>query len=76
VLRALMVYEICGEVDRANVVAVVEGGALEGTMELLEKLAQPGSLGHAIGNIAILGHSAGARDDELSLVGLGDEVGA
>jgi hypothetical protein len=49
--------------------------ALEGAMELLEKLAQPGCLGHAVGHNAILGLSAGARDDGLTLGDPGDEVG-
>jgi hypothetical protein len=36
VLRALMLHGIGGEVDRANVVAVDEGGALKGVVEFLE----------------------------------------
>jgi hypothetical protein len=40
VLRALMLYGIGGEVDCADVVAVDEGGALEGTVELVEELSQ------------------------------------
>jgi hypothetical protein len=63
VLRALMLHGISGEVDRADVVAVDKGGTLNGVVELLEKLAQPGGL------------CAGARDDRLPLGGLGDEVG-
>jgi hypothetical protein len=38
-LRALMLHGVGGEVDRADVVAVDEGGALEGTVELVEELA-------------------------------------
>jgi nucleoside-triphosphatase THEP1 len=34
-LRALMLHRISGKVDRADVVAVDEGGALEGDVELL-----------------------------------------
>jgi hypothetical protein len=45
-------------------------------VELLENLAEPGGLGHAIGHNTILGLSAEARDDELSLGDAGDEVGA
>jgi hypothetical protein len=41
VLRALMLHGIGGEVDRADVVAVNEGGALQGDVELVEELAQP-----------------------------------
>jgi hypothetical protein len=35
----MMLHGIGGEVDLAGVVAVDEGGALEGAVELLEKLA-------------------------------------
>ena len=35
-LRALMLHGIGGEVDRTDVVAVDEGGVLEGTVELVE----------------------------------------
>jgi nucleoside-triphosphatase THEP1 len=35
VLRALMLHGIGGEIHRADVVAVDEGGALEGAVELL-----------------------------------------
>jgi hypothetical protein len=45
-------------------------------VELLEKLAQPGGLGHVVGHSAILDLSAGARDDRLALGGPGNEVGA
>jgi hypothetical protein len=76
VLRALTLHEIGGEVDRADVVAVDEGSTLEGAVELLKKLAQPGGLSHAVGQSAVLGLSAGARDDRLALGGLGDGVGA
>jgi nucleoside-triphosphatase THEP1 len=38
VLRALMLHEIGREVDHTYVVAIDEGGTLEGAMELLEKL--------------------------------------
>jgi nucleoside-triphosphatase THEP1 len=47
VLHALMLHGIGREVDRADVVAVDEGGTLEGAMELLEKLAHLGGLYHA-----------------------------
>jgi hypothetical protein len=45
-------------------------------MELLEKLPQPGGLGHSVGHSAVLGLSVRARDDGLPLGGPGDEVGA
>jgi hypothetical protein len=74
-LRALMLNEIGGEVDGADVVAVHEGGALEGVVELVEKLAHPRGLRHAVGHSAVLGLGAGAGDDGLPLGGLGDELG-
>ena len=72
----LMLHEIGGYIDRVDVVAVDEGGTLERAMELLEKLAQPGSLVHVIGHSVVLVLGAGARDDRLALGDLGDEVGA
>jgi hypothetical protein len=74
VLRALMLHKIGVEVDRADVVAVEEGGTLEGVVELLEKLTKPVGLCHAVGHSAVLGLCAGARD-RLTLGSLGDEVG-
>jgi nucleoside-triphosphatase THEP1 len=76
VLRALMLHEINGEIDRADVVAIDKGGTHEGAMELMKKLTELENLGHVIGHIVILGLSAGERDDELSLRGPRDEVGA
>jgi hypothetical protein len=43
-------------------------------VELLEKMAEPGGLSHAVGHNGVLGLSAGAGDDGLPLWGLGDEV--
>jgi hypothetical protein len=72
----LILHRIGGEVDYADVVAVDEGDALEGTVELVEELSQPGGLCHAVGHGAVLGLSTGARDDGLPLGGPGDEVSA
>jgi hypothetical protein len=66
-----MLHGFGREVGRADVVAVDEGGALDGAMELLEKLMGPGGLGHAVGHNAVLGLSAGAGDNELLLRGPG-----
>jgi hypothetical protein len=74
VLRVLMLHEIGGEVDHADVVAIDEGGTLEGAVELLEKLAHPGGLCHAVGHSELLGLCAGSRDDELSLGGCGGQI--
>jgi hypothetical protein len=49
---------------------------LDGAVELVEKLAQPGGLCHAVSHNALLGLCAGAGDDGLSLGDPGDEVGA
>jgi hypothetical protein len=76
VLRALMLHGIGGEVDGADIVAVDKGGVLEGTVELVEELSQPGGLGYAVGHGAVLGLSTAARDDGLPLGGTRDEVGA
>jgi hypothetical protein len=71
-----MLHGIGGEVDHADVVAVDEGGALKGTVELVEELSQPGGLCHAVGHDVVLGFSAGARDGGLPFGGPRDEVGA
>jgi hypothetical protein len=71
-----MLHVIGGEVDRADVIGVDEGGALEGAVELLKNLAEPGGLGHAVDHNEILALSVGAWDDELPLQWLGEEVGA
>ena len=73
-LRAQMLHEIGGGIDRTDIIAADEGRALEGDVELLEKLAEPGGLGHVVGQV--LGLNSGARDDGLSLQGPEDEVGA
>jgi hypothetical protein len=75
VFRALMLHGIGGEEDCVDVVAVDEGGALKGAMELLEELAQPGGLWHVVGHVAVFGLCAGAGDDGLPLGSPGDEVG-
>jgi hypothetical protein len=72
VLRALTLHRIGGEVDRADVVAVDECGALKG---VVDQLAQPGGLCHVVGHDVVLGLCARAGDDELTLGDPGDEVG-
>jgi hypothetical protein len=74
-LRALMLHGTGGEVDRVDVVAIDEGGTLEGAMQLLEKLAKLGGLDHTAGHSAVLSLSAESQDDGLPLHGLGDDVG-
>jgi hypothetical protein len=70
-----MLHGVGGEVDRADNVAVDKGGALEGTVELMEELLQLGGLCHAVGHGVVLGLSTGARDDGLPLGSPEDEVG-
>ena len=62
-----MLHGISEEVDRADVVAVDKGGAFEGAVELLKKLAKLGGLGHAVSQNTVLVLSAGAGDDRLPL---------
>jgi hypothetical protein len=75
-LRVLMLHGIDGEVDDADVVALDEGGALKGAVELVEELAHLGGLCHVVGHNAVLGLCAGVGDDGLPLGGPRDEVGA
>jgi hypothetical protein len=75
-LRVLMLHGIDGEVDDADVVALDEGGALKGAVELVEELVHLGGLCHAVGHSAVLGLCAGVRDDGLPLGDPRDEVGA
>jgi hypothetical protein len=70
-----MLHGVGGEVDRADNVAVDKGGALEGTVELMEELSQLGGLCHVVGHGVVLGLSTGARDDRLPLGSPEDEVG-
>ena len=68
-LCVLMLHGIGAEVDGADVVAVDEGGALKGAVELMDGLAHPGGLLHAVGHNTILGLCARAGDDGLPLGG-------
>jgi hypothetical protein len=75
-LRALMLHGVGGEVDGADVVAVNEGGTLEGAAELMEELAHPGCLDHTVSHNAVFSLGAGAGDDGLTFGCPRDEVGA
>jgi hypothetical protein len=48
----------------------------KGVVELVEELAHPGGLCHAVGHCAVLGLYARVGDDGLPLGGPGYEVGA
>jgi hypothetical protein len=75
-LHALMLHGVGGEVDGADVVAVDKGDALEGAVELVEELAHPGCLSHAVSHSAVFGLGARAGDDGLTFDNPRDEVGA
>jgi hypothetical protein len=75
-LCVLMLYEVVGEADGADVVIVDKRGALKGAVELVEKLAHPRCLGHVVSHNAVLGLDAGVRNDGLTLGDPRDEVGA
>jgi hypothetical protein len=57
----LMLNGVGGEVHGAGVVAVDESAPRRRTLELMEQLAQPGGLSHAVGDDAVLGFHAGLR---------------
>jgi hypothetical protein len=71
---ALMLNGVGGEVHGANVVAVDESAPRRRTLELMEQLAQPGGLSHAVGDGVVLGFHAGPKDDRLSLGRPGHKV--
>jgi hypothetical protein len=66
-LRLLMLNWVVGEVDNVDVVAVDNGAQCDSCVKLLEKLAQPAGLAHAICNSAILCFDTRARDRVLML---------
>jgi hypothetical protein len=66
-LGALILNGVSGEVHGADIIAVDKGAPIWQGLELMEQLSQPSGLSHAIGNGTILGLSAGAGDDGLSL---------
>lgn len=61
-LRVLMLHGIGGEVDGADV-AVDEGGALKGVVELVEEPVHPGGLWHTVGHSAVFVLCAGAGQE-------------
>jgi hypothetical protein len=66
-LGALMLNGVGGEVHDANIVAVDKCAPRRRGLELVEQLTQPCGLSHAVGNGTILGLSAGAGDDGITL---------
>jgi hypothetical protein len=73
-LCALVMNEIGGEADGADVVTVDEIVFWQWSMELLEELLELTSFSHAVGHGAILRLDTRLGDDILALGGLGDEV--
>jgi hypothetical protein len=63
----LMLNGVGEEVHDADVVIVDESAPRRRTLELMEQLAQPGSLSHVVGDGAVLGFCTGPRDDHMSL---------
>jgi hypothetical protein len=74
ILGALILNGVGGEVHDANIVAVDKCAPRWWGLELVEQLTQPSGLSHAVCNDTILGLSAGAGDDGLSLDQLGNQV--
>jgi hypothetical protein len=71
-LGALMLNEVDGEVDDADVVAVDETALRQWGIEFLEELSEPISFGHAIGHGVVLSLVTRPGDDVLPLGGSGD----
>lgn len=63
---ALMLNQVGGHVDHADVVTIHQGGTAKRGMELLEKLTQPGGFGDGVGHGAVLCFSTGPGDGWLS----------
>jgi hypothetical protein len=70
----LILNGVGGEAHDTDVVAVDESASRRQTLELIEQLAQPGDLSHAVGDGAVLGFRVGPRDDRLSLGRPGHQV--
>jgi hypothetical protein len=73
-LYTLVLNEVDGEVDGADIVIVDESALWQWSMELLEELPEPTSFSHAVGHDTILSLSAWSGKDVLALGGLGDEL--
>jgi hypothetical protein len=75
-LRALMLDGVAGHVDGADVVTENHRSSAERGVEFQEELAEPGSLGHSIGDCTVLGLGARVGDRRLAFGGPGYKVGA
>jgi hypothetical protein len=74
ILGALILNGVGGEVHGTNIVAVDKCAPRRWGLKLVEQLTQPSGLSHAVCNDMILGLSAGAGDDGLSLDRPGNQV--
>jgi hypothetical protein len=68
-LGALMLDRVDGEVDRANVVVVDQGGPQQEAMQLQKQLIEPARLHHTVGHCTVLRLSTQIRDDVVALRG-------
>jgi hypothetical protein len=75
-LGALMLNEVGGEVDRADVVAIDQGAPRQRTLEFMEQLPQPSGFSHTIGDDTVLGLHAGMGDDSLPFGRPGHQIGS
>jgi hypothetical protein len=73
-LSALMLNGVGGEVHDVDIVAVDKCAPRRRGLKLVEQLTQPSGLSHTICNGTILGLSAGAGDDGMTLAQLGNQV--
>jgi hypothetical protein len=73
-LGTLVLNGVVGEVHGTYVVAVDERTPGRRRLEFQQQLAQPGGLGHTVGDGAVLGLRTGAEDDGLPLGGSGHQV--
>jgi hypothetical protein len=66
-LGALMLDRVGGEVDRADVVAVDQGGSRQGVVQLQKQLMEPTLLCHTVGYGAVLRLRTRTGDNVLTL---------
>jgi hypothetical protein len=74
VLCALVLNWVAGHVDGADVVTKDHCGTAEGGVKLKKELAEPGGLGHGVGDNTILSFGTATGDSHLSFGRPGDEV--
>jgi hypothetical protein len=67
VFGALVLDWIRGHVHNTNIIAEDNCSTRQGSVELLEKLAEPTSFSNGFGNASILRFSAGTGDGMLTL---------